>query len=235
MKFVKTTRMTMAFTLVEVLVALTLCALIMTSIVSSVRTLSSVRDRMERRKARLQEARHALQTIVDALRNVRRDSTAPDHAVIGKNGGRGAGNDRINLLVVSDHRSRPGGAESDQYETGFYLTKPPGRPWPVLLCRKDHGLDDYPEEGGMATVVAEGITGLSFEYFTGTKWQSDWSDLEPKSPLAVRVTVAAVDPDSRELERRPDTIALSTVVPIHAIDPGEFQSKENPQGGRNSK
>ncbi len=227
--------MTTAFTLVEMLVALTLCSLIMMSIVSSVRTLSGVKDRMERRKARLQEARHAMQSIVDALRNVRRDSTAPDHAVIGKSGGQASGNDRINLLVISNHRSRPDGAESDQYETGFYLAKPPGRPWPVLLCRKDHALDDFPEEGGMATVVAEGITGLTLEYFTGTKWQSDWSDLEPKAPLAVRVTVAAVDPDARELDRRPDAVVLSTVVPIHGIEPGGFGSSENSQPGRNAK
>jgi hypothetical protein len=233
MKRAQTTRLTTAFTLVEVLVAMTLCGLIMMSIVSSVRTLSGVKDRMERRKARLQEARHALQTIVGALRNVRRDSVAPDHAIIGKSGGRGAGNDRINLLVVDDRRSRPDGAESDQYETGFYLSKPPGRPWPVLLCRKDHALDDFFEEGGMATVVAEGITGLTFEYFTGMKWQNDWSDLEPKAPSAVRVTVAAVDSDMRNPGRRPDTVLLSTIVSLHAIEPRDAQPAENPQAGRN--
>ena len=100
-------------------------------------------------------ARHAMETIVAALRNVRCDPTRERPVVIGRSGGRGAGNDRIDLLVISDVRGRPDGNESDQYEQSFYLTECPGRPGLVLLSRKDHALDDHPQEGGVGTIVAE--------------------------------------------------------------------------------
>jgi len=217
------------FTLVEMLLSLTIAALLVMSVVSTTRTLTGARKGVDRRVERLTEARHAMKTIVAALCNVRRDPTRERPVIIGISGGRDGRNDSIDLLVISDHRARREGAESDQYEMSFYVGKPPDRDRPVLLCRKDHALDEYPDEGGVATVVAEGIVALSFEYYTGSDWQDEWSEFERRPPRAVRVTVAAINVDVPELETTPDATVLSTVVPIR-LSKGIGSREEEPGG-----
>jgi len=159
-------------------------------------------------------ARRALETIVAGLRNVRRDPIQREPVLIGYRGDSEDGNDRIDLLVTSDRRFRRDGAESDQYEMSFYVGKRQGTGLPALMCRKDHGLDEHPDEGGIVTVVADGIVGLSFEYLEGTEFKSEWSQLERRAPDAVRVTVAAMSTDQQSSAGQPDVTVLSTMVAI---------------------
>lgn len=208
-----------AFTLVELIVALTISAMLLVSVVSTTRVLSGTRQSVERRVDQGAAARHAMETIVAALRNVRRDPTRERPVVIGRSGGRGTGNDRIDLLVISDVRGRPDGSESDQYEQSFYLTECPGRPGLVLLNRRDHALDDHPQEGGVGTIVAEGITTLSFAYYSGAEWRDEWSDLEVRAPEAVRITLTAVPAAPAEGPRPVEPVVLSTIVALHANEP----------------
>lgn len=210
---------TRGFTLVEVLLALTISALLAVSVVSATRTLSSTRQSVDRRVERATSGRRAMEIVVAALRNVRRDPLPSQPIIVGRSGGRGARRDRIDLQTITDRRARPDGAESDQYEIGFYLAKPSGRQLPVLMRRQDHALDEHPDDGGIATVVAEGIVGLSFEYFADGQWSDEWPEAEPRTPEAVRVTVAAVGPESRNSRRLPKPFELSTVVPIHVNPP----------------
>jgi len=224
------------FTLVEMLVTLTIGSLLVVSVVSATRALSTSRQSVDRRVERWSAARRAMETIVAALRNVRRDPIRTEPVLLGYSGGRGQGNDRIDLLVISDRRCRPGGAESDQYEVGFSLTRRPGAMLPALVCRKDHGLDEYPEDGGLVSVVAEGIVALSFDYLSGEQWMSEWSALEPGPPDAVRVTVAAADREPTSAGGRPDVAVLSTMVVIGVKvppteQPGRPGGSEGSSGG----
>ncbi|GEM_PF-1000576 len=208
-----------AFTLVEVIAALTISAMLLVSVVSTTRALSSTRQNVERRVDQRATARHAMETIVAALRNVRRDPAKERPVVIGRSGGRGSGNDRIDLLVISDVRGRPEGAESDQYEQSFYLAECPGRPGLVLLSRKDHALDDHPQEGGVGTIVAEGMMTLSFTYYSGAEWRDEWSDLEVRAPQAVRVTLSTMPANLTEAQDSGEPAVLSTIVALHANEP----------------
>jgi prepilin-type N-terminal cleavage/methylation domain-containing protein len=215
-----------AFTLVELLVAMTISSLLVVSVVSATRALSGSRRGVDRRMARATSGRHAMEAIVAALRNVRRDPIRDQPVVVGqRGGGGGAGGDRIDLQVTGDRRVRPDGPESDQYETSFFLARPAGHRLPVLLCRRDHGLDEHPEDGGIAMVVAEGIIGLSFAYYLDGQWSDEWSSAEPRAPAAVRVIVAAVGPAPDDASEPPSPLVLSTVVPIRVNPPTE----ERPQ------
>ena len=75
---------------------------------------------------------------------------------------------------------------------------------------------DDPTDGGVVTVVAEGIVVLQFEYLIGEEWVADWPPDEQRVPEAVRVVVGAVnsDRDERRENRRPELTVLTTVVPI---------------------
>ncbi len=214
------------FTLVEVLLALTIGSLLVVSVVSATRALSTSREGVDHRCARSMEARRAMEVIVAALRNVRRDPIRGRPVIVGHSGGRSARRDAIDLLVAGDRRCRPEGPESDQHEISFYLAKQPGQPLPVLMCRRDHGLDDRPEDGGIATVVAEGIVGLSFEYYYDGLWSDEWSSAEPREPEAVRVTVAAVGPETGSRPSVPEPLVLSTLVRTRMNEPVDLRAFE---------
>jgi len=224
-------RLRRAFTLLEMLLALLISTLVVIGSLSAVRTLTAARENVEGRLQRIGEAQHALEQIVAALANVRRDPTSDEPVLVGRPAGRRELGDRINLLVIDDRRARPEGPESDQYEMSFSLAQLPGRTWPVLLCRKDHAFDDHPDEGGVATVVAEGIVGLTFQYYTGAEWENEWSKLRPGPPEAVRITVTAVRTDGPPANRRPDVVTLSTVAAIGAAQsPSQGRSEEGSSG-----
>lgn len=210
----------------EVLAALTIGMLVVMSAVGATRALTVSREKVDRRTEQSGEARRGLEAIVAALRNVRRDTTDADTPVIIGQRGSGSEGDRINLLAIGDRRARPDGAESDQYEISFFLQSAPGgRSLPSLMCRRDHALDDHIQEGGTATLVAENIIGLAFEYQAGGQWYDQWAETELQPPQAVRVTVAAAGrPDPRS--PRPDVISLSTVVALHTAPRPTNQPKK---------
>jgi type II secretory pathway component PulJ len=217
-----------AFTLMELLVAMTISSLLVVSVVSATRALTGSRRGVDQRMARTAAGRRAMEAIVAALRNVRRDPIRDQPVIVGQRGDAGTGGDRIDLLVIGDRRARPDGAESDQYETSFFLARPAGHRLPVLLCRKDHGLDEHPEGGGIAAVVAEGIVGLSFEYYADGQWSPEWSSAEPRAPEAVRVVVAAVGPAPDDVTPPPSPLTLATVVLIHVNPPTEPPQEQPP-------
>jgi prepilin-type N-terminal cleavage/methylation domain-containing protein len=227
-----------AFTLVEVLAALTIGSLLVAAAVSATRALSGTRRVVDRQVQRQEAARAAIEAVVAGLRNVRRDPIRDEPIIVGTRERDGV---RIDLLVIGDTRCRPEGAESDQYELSFFLGRPTGRPWTALMCRKDHAFDDQPRDGGMVMVVAEPIVGLEFAYLADGQWQEEWSALSTTPPEAVRVTVTAIDVEEGPSAGRPETTTLSTVVPIRVDLPPAKSAEESKReaedarerGGRN--
>jgi hypothetical protein len=216
-------------------------ALLVTAVVSATRALSGTRRAVDRRVECSLAARRAMDAIVGALRNVRRDPLPRIPLVVGRAGGPDGSETRIDLQVISDARVRREGAESDQYECSFSLAKLPGRRLPALLCRRDHGLDEHPDQGGIVSVVAEGIIDLSFEYYADKRWREDWPASEPRSPEAVRVRIAALGPDPDDSAamdiqnagigppnaQRP--VVLTTIVPLHVLPANDTSGQPQPQ------
>jgi len=232
----RTSRMTVravtkrtAFTLVEVLVAVTIGSLLLASVVSATRALAKSRESVDLRATRESSARQAMEAIVGALRNVRCDPTSKDPLVLGVEGGGDQPGGRIDLLVTSDRRCRQDATESDQYELSFFLEQRAGQPLPSLMCRRDHAFDDYPNDGGLVGVVADGIVELSFEYLSDERWQTHWSELERRLPDAVRVTVGAAVSADGEMIGQLDVTYLSTVVVVGINRPAMVTPA--PEGG----
>ena len=101
---------------------------------------------------------------------------------------------------------------------------------PSLMRRKDHAFDEFPEDGGIVSIVAEGITALTFEYFSDEQWVRDWSAFEPGPPQAVRVLVAAMDLKPAPRTGAREVTVLSTVVPIGAKPPSGSSESNSPGG-----
>ncbi len=111
-----------------------------------------------------------------------------------------------------------------------------GQSLPSLVRRRDHALDDHVDDGGIATVVAEGIVELSFEYMTDNRWEPSWPETEPRALQAVRVRVAAMNPPREPMMAggsplMEDAAVLSTVVAVHVPPKPQEQAEARPGGG----
>ncbi len=169
-----------------------------------------------------------MQTILGALRNVRRDPSQQAPLIIGKNDANGSS--RIDMQVIGDHPVRADGVAADQQEVGFYLETSAGGT-SVLICRRDIALDDKPTEGGVATRVADGIVELHFEYYQGGQWYREWASTQPQPPQAVRVTLSAASPAPRDKQagatQDREVVTLSAAVAIKVNPPTNDQRNNN--------
>ncbi len=63
-----------------------------------------------------------------------------------------------------------------------------------VFLREQSPSDTDPDQGGMESIIDQGITSVSFEFFDGTDWIGEWdSALNRSLPLAVRVTYERAD------------------------------------------
>ncbi len=221
-----------AFTLIEVLLTLTIGSLLVVSVMSATHGLSNAQARVEERADHLAEARRAMQAILGELRNVRRDALSEASPLVGRREIGAFDSDRIDLQVISSRRVRADAEESDQYEIAFFLEQRDGAALPSLMCRRDHSFDDYPIEGGIVSVVAENIVGLTFDYYFAEEWRREWPSTEPLPPQAVRVTIAASTPPSRTNRGGSKVVELSSAVALHAVQrQGGRQNQNSPPAG----
>ncbi|MEQ1935628.1 MAG: prepilin-type N-terminal cleavage/methylation domain-containing protein [Fimbriimonadaceae bacterium] len=63
-----------------------------------------------------------------------------------------------------------------------------------IFIREQHPADSDTELGGYESVLDDGISGVSFEFFDGTDWIGEWGNDGARTlPLAVRVTYQRTD------------------------------------------
>jgi hypothetical protein len=129
--------------------------------------------------------------------------------------------DRDELLVFNN-RMRPVRAisyngEGSEYETHFRVAD--DEDGPVLWQRRDAIPDEYPQGGGIATPLVEGIISLSIEAYDGLAWYNDWDSDIDGLPWAVRITITSSgnrNADDVYSELTPRAV-LRTVVAIDRV------------------
>jgi len=84
------------------------------------------------------------------------------------------------------------GPETGMTEVSFSLTPFPDAPTDTgLFVRLQTPPDGDPTQGGTESLIDPDITSISFEFWDGSTWQTEWntqSQQEPRLPAAVRVT-----------------------------------------------
>lgn len=142
--------------------------------------------------------------------------------------------DRDNLLLFST-RFRPVAdieysGEGTEYEAQFRIKE--DDLGPVLWQRLDVFPDEYPDGGGTATPIVEGIVGLRIECYDGSQWYRDWDSDYDGLPLAVRITLHASGQPvgSDPFDQSSQIIALRTVVPIDRVPPPLEEEEEDEEG-----
>ncbi|MBA7605892.1 hypothetical protein ES703_13027 [subsurface metagenome] len=175
------------FTLVEILIAVTIVSLILTiiygSYASSIDTMNYTRKKMDA----FSMVRLTLSRMNDEITSSFFSEDSEDVMFAGEEG-------KIDFISSSHERIFKDSKEYDLVEIG-YFTEPDeegasGSESLSLWRREDGTPDDDVLEGGEKENLIEGLEGLEFKYYDGEEWRDEWDSKEGEGlPQAVKVTL----------------------------------------------
>lgn len=186
-----------AFSLIEILLALSLLAIVMSTMYTTYsNSLSIIKTTKE--KALESRRRMILFRIIESdIQNIFYTRDWNRHNFELKKNYRGnASVDSINFITISPGLSRVSKV-GDLREIGYFLketdTTRDGRPLFTVYRREQIGVDNLPKKGGHISSLAEGVLSLTIEC-TGAlgkvSWEKAWNyKTRRKYPLGVRFTL----------------------------------------------
>jgi type II secretory pathway component PulJ len=193
-----------AFSLLEILIASSLLALIGALLAQSLSSSIDAKEAIETTSSRYQVVRSAMSRVVDELSmaylsNHRPGGTNELRAVTGFRGER----DRVDFTAFGYVPRVEDEKRSDQRQLSYFLDVDPRTRTKSLIRREQANLDDDFEEGGREQTLLPDVRELEFEYWDPTKdaWAEQWdamSDELGRLPARVRIKVVAVMDDGRE-------------------------------------
>jgi general secretion pathway protein J len=226
------------FTLVEVLVAVVVLALIAALIYGAFAGLKRSKEGLERVGDRYREGRIALAQISRDLQSAYLSLHAPiDQSIVVQKtafiGTRGTPADRVDFNSFSYRRLDRDSHESDQAEISYFGSiNPEQRSVTDLARRVSPRLDLYPERGGRVDVVATDIDLFDLAYLdplTG-QWSETWDSAQGAAqlnrlPLQVRIVLVLNGGERAAADRAQKTIRLETKIPINIQRPLTFATQ----------
>jgi len=224
------------FTLVELIIAVTITAFVLGVLWTTVGNMSRARNISRARMLAHLRADTALNTIRRDVASVLRSDDLYWTMLRIENGGgvrNGLSVDRDDLLLFSSRfvPTRPLMAQGEglEYETQYRIMD--DAVGSVLWQRRDPAPDEFYDGGGIATPIVEGVAGLNVEAWDGVEWWTTWNSDDYGLPLAVRISV--VVPIEGKPGERP--VVLSTLVSIERVPPPydaePEDEEEEPEGG----
>lgn len=189
-------------TLIEVMVAMTIIAIVSTLLYTGFTQTANNKKRVESEMDRHHEVRMGLERIardlsmafVSAQVNPNTALQSMKTAFIGKEAGGGS---RIDFTSFAHQRLYRDAHESDQCELAYFLTDDPEDSGKEVLARREQArIDDDPEDGGKGQVLIHDVEEFELEYLdpvTG-EWLSSWDTtqgaMQPnRLPTQVRISV----------------------------------------------
>ena len=217
------------FTLIEVLVAITLLAVISMLVWQASGSLLDSKERFEAEDQANQAATLALQQIsqnlevatlfagLDFLGRSESSEQRTKSVFIGVDEG---DHDKITFETLSHVRYLKDAKESEQAEVSYFLESDPEESGSFLLRKREASPPDAtPEEGGVTATLLEKVVGLNFRYYNAQKgeyadtWDSTKSDNLNKLPRAVEMTLTIKDPVNDETTIKYQTTTLLEMAP----------------------
>jgi general secretion pathway protein J len=214
------------FTLIEVMIATAITAIIGALVAGAFARAAAARDLAEAQDERFSGARRALSRMARELT----EAFLSDHydrkrfrdrptVFQGKDGG-----DRDSLLFATLGHARllRDAKESDQAVVEYTLDADPAHPGEQALYRREKPrIDDEPDRGGARAVVLEHVKGFDAQYWDWKRqeWAREWNSASVENkdrlPTRVRLRVKLQMPDGKER-------AFETEARIAIIRPLDF-------------
>jgi general secretion pathway protein J len=199
------------FTLVEVMLALTISSLILTAAYGTFRISMDVSKRAGARREALENCRSALGVICRDLAGAFLSSTEEWSLFAGEDATLGdLSIDTLAFTAVVNSPERTGERTSDYAEVEYYVDVDPETPEEWLVRRYDCRPDEDLREGGITSLAGYQVVSLDVWYFSGGDWGVEWNSRK-ELPTAVRVDLSAViDPKKSFVPS--NLITLSSIV-----------------------
>lgn len=192
-----------AFTLVELIVATVMLAILVTATYTAIAQVLRVRDRGAANAQAFQRAGAAVDLIASEAEMALRDSDLLNAkiAIVGSSSGGGASTTNGSGLLLFTGIARPirpysGQNEGGESESQFRL-EPSADGRSTLWHRRAPVPDDHPDAGGVAVAMVDGIVQMTIEASDGASWLGAWDSDSDGLPHALRVSVTASDDTGR--------------------------------------
>lgn len=210
------------FTVVELVVAIAVSAIVVITVTSVLSRVSRSRDVARLRLEAVSRANAALDSMRQDLASVVRDEDLYYTRLLLRDGLASTeyGAMEQDEVLIYSNRLRPIKRDAYQGEGGEYETQyrvMRDGDGDVLWLRRDPAPDDNGEGGGIALPVVEGIVGVSIEAYDGESWYPDWDSDSMGLPWALRITVTATG-DAPGAEPSPPNRALAVLRTQISID-----------------
>ena len=212
------------FTLLEIILAVSVLALVGTMIYGGFSQTALNKARIEEDVEQSRVVHMALERMVRELSmafvsthvNPSPDLRVVETAFIGKDNGR---DDRIDFTSFSHRRLYRNAHESDQNEISYFVTEHPDDPDVQVLARREQNrIDDDPRRGGKSQILVENVEEFNLEYFDPllSDWVQTWDTedvlAQPnRLPTQVRILLAVTDPRRRG---KVQTFGTRVMIPL---------------------
>lgn len=187
------------FTLMEVLIAIAILAIVLSTVYGSFVQTRKVIDKAE---ASIEELRGVRAAFTRMMQDVSMAFIVKDNDKTFFTGtddyADGYATDSIDFTSFSNRIRNNDAKESDQIEVGYSL-KRGNEGKAVLIKRVKKQIDDNPGYGGDSYEISEDIVGLDFRYLDDDAWVDSWDSRVNKTiPQAVEITIIVKDSSGNE-------------------------------------
>ena len=218
-----------AFTLIELIIAGTIAAMIAGTLAASFSNLGNARESARRRLDAAVRADAALEAMRrEIVSVVRTDDLFYTYFFIEDDSGEEADFDQLilfNTRLRSVRNTANYAGDGQEYETAFRIEQMESD-LPTLWRRRDTMPDEFWRGGGQARPVAEGIVSLSIRAWDGDEWMSGWDSDRQGLPLGVEILITATGAKPGEDPWDAPLVDLRTVIPIDRLVPPKDHFEE---------
>jgi len=219
------------FTLVEVMVAVTIGGFIMLVAVGALKAITTSAEMVESNISTAAELRFVSNMLERDLVNFYRDESIENTKLIGTVGESGEeGMSYLVFYTVSRAKARIDQPEGDIYEVEYYLMKEEEKS--LLMRRLWPNPNDEDEPGGILAAIAEDIDFFEVRYFDGEEWSTEWPEEMDVLPQLIEVNIVATPPSRGQptMESFMVNFTRSVVGAVDTLESGE-QGQGGGQGG----
>ncbi len=212
------------FTLLEIILAVTVLALVGTMVYGGFSQTALNKARVEEDVDHSRIVHMALDRMVRELTmafvsthvNPSMDLRVVETAFVGKDNGK---DDRIDFTSFSHRRLYRNARESDQNEISYFVTEHPDEPGVQVLARREQNrIDSDPRRGGKSQILVEDVEEFNLEYFDPllSDWVQSWNTedvlAQPnRLPSQVRIRLSTKDPRHRG---KTETFGTRVTIPL---------------------
>ena len=187
------------FTLMEVLIAIAILAIVLSTVYES---FVMTRKAIGKTEASIEELRGVRAAYSRMMQDVSMAFLVKDNDRTFFKGtdesSEGYPNDSIDFTAYSNRIRNKDAKESDQAEVGYYM-KRGNEGGSVLMKRIKRRIDENPGYGGDSFEITEDIVGLNFRYLDNDAWVDSWDSTVNKNiPQAVEITIIVKDSSGTE-------------------------------------